>query len=99
MSKKINRSCFMRIAEGKGHTPCTSGPYHYVRHPGYLGAILFDSATPLMLNSVWAFIPAVLTIYASVIRTSLEDKVLQNRLRGYKNYAQQIRYRLLPRIW
>lgn len=89
----------MRIANEKGHTACTSGPYHYVRHPGYLGAILFDLATPLMLNSVWALIPAVLTIYAIVVRTSLEDRALQNGLGGYKDYAQQIRYRLLPVVW
>jgi protein-S-isoprenylcysteine O-methyltransferase Ste14 len=70
-----------------------------VRHPGYLGAIIFDLATPLILNSVWAFIPAVLTVYAIFVRTSLEDKALQNGLEGYKNFAQQVRYRLLPAIW
>jgi protein-S-isoprenylcysteine O-methyltransferase Ste14 len=89
----------MRIANEKGQTACTSGPYHYVRHPGYLGAILFDLATPLMLNSVWALIPAVLTIYAIVVRTSLEDRALQKGLGGYKDYTQWVRYRLLPVVW
>ena len=89
----------LRIEQEKNHSVCSSGAYQYVRHPGYLGAIIFDLATPLILNSVWAFIPAILTICAIVIRTSLEDKALQNRLDGYKNYAQQVRYRLFPAVW
>ena len=89
----------LRIEQENNHSVCSSGAYQYVRHPGYLGAIIFDLATPLILNSVWAFIPAILTICAIVIRTSLEDKALQNRLDGYKNYAQQVRYRLFPAVW
>jgi protein-S-isoprenylcysteine O-methyltransferase Ste14 len=89
----------LRIAQEKGHTVCTSGPYQYVRHPGYLGAILFDLAIPLILNSVWALIPAVLTVYAIFARTALEDKSLQNGLDGYKDYTRQVRYRLLPAVW
>ncbi len=88
----------LRIAQKKGHMVCMSGPYQYVRHPGYLGAILFDLATPLILNSVWAFIPAMLTVYAIVVRTGLEDKALQNGLDGYQDYVQQVHYRLLPGI-
>ena len=89
----------LRIAQEQGHTVCACGPYQYVRHPGYLGAILFDVATPLILNSAWAYIPAILTVCANVVRTSLEERVLQNGLGGYKNYAQQVRYRLLPAVW
>lgn len=89
----------LRIVQEKGHSVCASGPYRYVRHPGYLGAIFFDLATPLILNSVWAFFPAVITVYAIFVRTSLEDKALQNGLDGFKNYAQQVRYRLLPSVW
>ncbi len=89
----------LRIAQEKDHSVCASGPYQYVRHPGYLGAILFDLAAPLILNSVWALIPAVLTVYAIYIRTSLEDKALKNGLAGYKDFAQQVRYRLFPAVW
>lgn len=89
----------LRIAQEKGHIVCASGPYRYVRHPGYLGAILFDLATPWILNSAWAFIPAALTVCAVLARTALEDKALQNGLGGYKEYAQQVRHRLLPAVW
>ena len=89
----------LRIAQDKGHTVCASGPYRTVRHPGYLGAILFDLATPLILGSAWAFIPAALTVCAILVRTAREDKALQSGLGGYKEYAQQVRHRLLPAVW
>ncbi len=89
----------LRIAQDQGHTVCASGPYQAVRHPGYLGAILFDLATPLILCSAWAFIPAALTVCAIVVRTAREDKALQGGLGGYKEYAQQVRHRLLPAVW
>lgn len=90
---------FLRIAQDKDHAVCASGPYRYVRHPGYLGAILFDLATPLVLNSAWAFIPAALTVCAIFVRTALEDRALQDGLGGYKDYARQVRHRLLPAVW
>ena len=89
----------LRIAPEKGHTVCTRGAYRYVRHPGYAGAILFDLVTPLILHSAWAFIPAALTVCAIVLRTLLEDRALLDRLPGYSDYAQRVRYRLLPGVW
>lgn len=89
----------VRIQEERGHTVVTGGPYRYVRHPGYMGSILFQLATPLILGSWWAFIPAGLITLLTIIRTALEDKTLQAELGGYKEYAQRVRYRLLPGIW
>ncbi len=89
----------LRIAKDRGHTVVTSGPYRYVRHPGYVGIIVFELAMPLILGSLWAFIPAAITVCLSFVRTALEDRALQNRLDGYRGYAQRVRYRLLPGIW
>jgi len=89
----------VRIQEERGHTVATGGPYRYVRHPGYVGAILALLATPLLLGSLWALIPAGVAAVGYVVRTALEDKVLQEELDGYTEYAQQTRYRLLPGIW
>jgi protein-S-isoprenylcysteine O-methyltransferase Ste14 len=89
----------LRIERDRGHAVAAGGPYRYVRHPGYVGGILSDLATPLMLGSLWALIPAVLTVCVLVIRTALEDKTLQHELDGYQDYAQHIRYRLLPAVW
>lgn len=90
---------FLRIAREAGHSVSSDGAYRLVRHPGYLGAVVLDLASPLILNSVWAFIPAVLTILAIFMRTKLEDEVLQRDLEGYQSYTRQVRYRLLPLIW
>jgi protein-S-isoprenylcysteine O-methyltransferase Ste14 len=85
--------------EKDSHTVATVGPYRHVRHPGYVGGIIFDLATPLALGSWWTFIPAVLTVCFIVARTALEDRTLQEELDGYKEYAQQTRCRLLPDVW
>lgn len=90
---------FLRIAREAGHSVCANGAYRLVRHPAYLGAIIIDLATPLVLNSAWAFIPAILTTLAIFIRTKLEDEALQRDLEGYQAYARQLRYRLIPLVW
>ena len=92
-------SVTVRIQEERGHTVATGGPYRYVRHPGYVGAILFQVATPVLLGSLWALIPAGLSAPAYVVRTALEDRTLREELPGYAEYAQQTRYRLLPGVW
>jgi protein-S-isoprenylcysteine O-methyltransferase Ste14 len=70
-----------------------------MRHPGYLGGLLCYLATPFLLESLWAFVPVVLMTVVIVLRTSLEDKTLQEKLGGYREYAQKVRYRLISGIW
>lgn len=83
----------------KGQTVITTGPYRYVRHPMYVGAIAFFLCVPLALGSFYALIPASVTAIFMIIRTHLEDRTLQKELKGYKEYAKKTRYRLLPWIW
>jgi protein-S-isoprenylcysteine O-methyltransferase Ste14 len=89
----------VRIQEERGHTVATSGPYRYLRHPGYAGAIVAGLATPFLLGSLWGLIPAVLSAALYIVRTSLEDKTLRQELPGYADYARQTRHRLLPGVW
>jgi protein-S-isoprenylcysteine O-methyltransferase Ste14 len=89
----------VRINREEGHDVATTGPYRIVRHPGYVGAILFQLATPLILGSLWALIPAVLAVSATIVRTALEDRTLQAELDGYREYAQETRSRLVPGVW
>jgi protein-S-isoprenylcysteine O-methyltransferase Ste14 len=89
----------VRIQKERGHAVATSGPYRYVRHPGYVGAILSQAATPFLLGSGWALIPTAASAALYVIRTYLEDKTLREELPGYEAYTQQTRYRLLPGVW
>jgi protein-S-isoprenylcysteine O-methyltransferase Ste14 len=89
----------VRIQEERGQTVCKDGPYRFVRHPGYVGANLQSLGTPLLLGSLWAFIPAILAVVLMVTRTALEDRTLQAELPGYSAYTQEVKYRLLPGIW
>jgi protein-S-isoprenylcysteine O-methyltransferase Ste14 len=92
-------SGMVRIQFDRGHQVVSSGPYRWMRHPGYVGALLAYLATPFFLDSTWAFIPAVFLSIVLIIRTQLEDKVLQEELPGYREYAVRVRYRLLPGVW
>jgi len=92
-------SATVRIQSERGHRVATGGPYAYVRHPGYVGAILFQIVSPLMLGSLWAFIPSIISVVLFVVRTYLEDRTLQAELPGYQEYTQRTRYRLLPGVW
>lgn len=92
-------SGMVRIQTERGHRVVSSGPYGWVRHPGYAGALLSYMATPFFLDSGWAFLPVLFITIALVIRTAWEDQTLQAELAGYDEYAKQVRYRLLPGVW
>lgn len=92
-------SSHVRIQTDRGHTVIRKGPYRYMRHPGYAGGILSWFAVPVFFSSYWVAIPTALVITAYVIRTALEDRTLLKELPGYKEYAREVRYRLVPGVW
>lgn len=92
-------SGLVAIQRDRGHMVVSSGPYSLVRHPGYLGMSIAYLATPLALGSAWALIPAALTVGVLALRTSMEDRTLQEELPGYREYEGRVRYRLLPGVW
>lgn len=89
----------VRIQSERGHHVVSTGPYRIVRHPGYAGGLLGYPFIPILLDSVWAFIPAVLLAAVMIVRTALEDRTLQQELPGYQEFARKTRYRLIPGIW
>ena len=97
----VNRffSSVVRIQRDREHTVVASGPYRLIRHPAYAGTIVTSLATPLLLGSLWALIPAALVVCQLIIRTALEDRTLQEELEGYHDYAARVRFRLLPGVW
>jgi len=99
MASNAYFATIVRIQEDRGHTVCDTGPYRFVRHPGYVSAIIHALAVPLLLGSPWALIPGVVGALALVVRTALEDRTLHDELDGYGEYAQRVRYRLLPGVW
>lgn len=92
-------SQIVRLQPERGHSVATGGPYIFVRHPAYIGGILFDLAVPLLLGSWWALIPSGLSAVLFIIRTALEDRTLQAELEGYPEYVKKVKYRLLPGVW
>ena len=92
-------SQIVRIQSDRGHSVAASGPYRFVRHPSYLGMIAFELAIPVMLASWWSLLISVANVFLIILRTALEDRTLQAELPGYADYAQRVRYRLLPGIW
>jgi protein-S-isoprenylcysteine O-methyltransferase Ste14 len=92
-------SSVVRIQTDRGHTVCDTGPYKYIRHPGYASALIWYLMTPLILGSLWTYIPTIAVVALMVLRTSLEDKTLQAELPGYKEYTQKTQNRLIPGIW
>jgi protein-S-isoprenylcysteine O-methyltransferase Ste14 len=98
----VNRffSSVVRIQSDRGQYVVASGPYAYVRHPGYLAGIVIMLASGLALGS---WLAALLVIVSSLpfllYRAITEDRVLQAELLGYADYARRVRWRLVPGIW
>ena len=92
-------SPLVRIQKERGHTVAAGGPYQIIRHPGYLGAMLFSISVPMMLGSWWAVIPGLASVILYIVRTSLEDQTLQDELSGYREFSEQVKFRLIPGLW
>lgn len=89
----------VRIQTDHGHQVIDTGPYAYMRHPGYVGFSGWILSTPLLLAATWAFVPALIAVGLLVARTALEDRTLQEELPGYAEYATRVRFRLIPGVW
>ncbi len=89
----------VRIQVDRGQVVCDSGPYRIVRHPGYAGLLLTLPGIVLALSSAWTSIPVALAVLVIVIRTSLEDRTLQDELPRYRDYTRRVHYRLVPLIY
>jgi protein-S-isoprenylcysteine O-methyltransferase Ste14 len=99
LSLRENTFAAVNVAVESGQKVISTGPYAIVRHPYYIGLLLWILATPLALGS-WSGLlmlaPMVLVI-ASRIR--YEERFLNEHLRGYASYCESLRYRLVPLIW
>ena len=103
LSRVIRENSFLsRVVEiqlDRGHKVITTGPYRYVRHPMYAGAISLFLCIPIALGSLWTLIPGSLLAAIFIVRTHLEDKTLHKELSGYPSYAAKVRFKLVPGIW
>jgi protein-S-isoprenylcysteine O-methyltransferase Ste14 len=89
----------VRIQAERQQRVVEHGPYAWVRHPGYAGAVLLFAGMALALGSAWALVPAALASAVLVLRTVWEDRLLRSELAGYDTYARRVRWRVAPGVW
>jgi protein-S-isoprenylcysteine O-methyltransferase Ste14 len=94
-----NRYASRVIEVAQGQQVIDTGPYAIVRHPMYAGSALLYALSPLVLDSWWAMIPALMIIPVLIARILNEETVLAKDLPGYTAYCQRVHYRLLPGVW
>ena len=101
IAQKQNKffSSTVRIQTNREHVVCETGLYRIVRHPAYLGSVIQALGFPLIFGSLWSIIPIGLLIILFITRTWLEDQTLKNELKGYPEYADKTRYKLIPYVW
>jgi protein-S-isoprenylcysteine O-methyltransferase Ste14 len=89
----------VRIQAARAHRVITEGPYRIVRHPMYAGAMIYLLGTPLLLGSWWGVAAVPLLIVGLAPRAVGEERMLRRELSGYDEYAERVRFRLIPGIW
>jgi protein-S-isoprenylcysteine O-methyltransferase Ste14 len=89
----------VKVQEERGQSVVSTGPYRYVRHPMYASTLLFFPGAALLLGSWWGLMLCAVLLGLLVWRIPLEERMLENGLAGYDEYARKVKYRLIPRIW
>lgn len=89
----------VKVDAERGHCVVSSGPYAWVRHPMYAGAILYFLGTALLLGSWYAFAIGIVLIVIIALRAVWEEETLRAELPGYADYASRVKYRLVPGVW
>jgi protein-S-isoprenylcysteine O-methyltransferase Ste14 len=87
----------VRVEEGQ--KLASRGLYKLVRHPMYVGDVILMVGIPLALGSYWGLVFVLPSVAALVFRILDEEKMLNQELAGYFEYAHQVRYRLMPYVW
>jgi protein-S-isoprenylcysteine O-methyltransferase Ste14 len=100
-AEAVNRffSPVIRIQTDRGHHVITTGPYRYLRHPGYATVPFLFIGGGLVLGSWLAALIGLIVALPILRRTAVEDRILHEQLEGYAAYAQKVRYRLFPGVW
>ncbi|MEI9902194.1 MAG: isoprenylcysteine carboxylmethyltransferase family protein [Hyphomicrobium sp.] len=92
-------SAVVRVQSERGHQVISTGPYAYVRHPMYAGAIFYFLGFALLLGSWWAVAIAAVIVVIFGFRAVWEEETLKAELEGYAAYAERVRFRLIPGVW
>ena len=82
-----------------GQKLASTGLYGLVRHPMYAGNVIMMVGVPLALGSYWGLVFVIPGLMVLVSRIRDEEKLLQEELKGYREYMRKVRYRLMPCMW
>jgi protein-S-isoprenylcysteine O-methyltransferase Ste14 len=82
-----------------GQKLVSTGLYGLVRHPMYTGSVIMMVGIPLALGSLWGLAFVIPGLIVLVVRIRDEEELLAQELTGYRDYTQQVRYRLVPYVW
>jgi protein-S-isoprenylcysteine O-methyltransferase Ste14 len=96
---RVNSFAASTIRVEEDQQVASTGPYAWVRHPMYAGALVLIGGTPLALGSWWGLLVVPVLVLALAFRIRNEEQVLARSLPGYTAYQQQVRYRLIPFVW
>jgi protein-S-isoprenylcysteine O-methyltransferase Ste14 len=101
IAQKQNKyfSSTIRIQTDREHLVCSTGLYCVVRHPAYMGSIIQAIGFPFLFGSLWSIIPVSFSVFLMIARTILEDAILKKDLKGYVEYSERTRYKLIPYVW
>ena len=96
---KQNTYLSRTIKVEEGQTVVDTGLYGVVRHPMYMATLLMFLSMPLILGSLVSFFVFLMYPILIGIRAVNEEKLLEKELKGYKEYKQKVKYRIIPFIW
>jgi len=89
----------VKIQRERGHKTVSTGPYAFVRHPMYAGGLLMFLGMPLQLGSWLGLAAVALLMPLLAVRIAMEERTLRAELDGYRDYAERVRYRMIPGLW
>ncbi len=89
----------VKIQKDRGQAVISTGPYAFVRHPLYLGALFYIAGTSLTLGSWWGLASVPMLALLGGVRTIVEERTLRAGLAGYDEYARRVRWRLIPGVF
>jgi protein-S-isoprenylcysteine O-methyltransferase Ste14 len=92
-------SAVVRVQSERGQKVISTGPYAFVRHPMYAGAIFYFLGLGLLLGSWYATLIGAVIVALFGLRAVWEEETLKRELEGYAAYAERVRYRLIPGVW
>ena len=94
-----NRYVSRTVEIQNGQCVVDTGLYGIIRHPMYFASVLMFLSVPFILGSYYSLIAFIFYPFILVFRIKSEERLLEEKLDGYREYKEKVKYRLIPFIW